>query len=194
MQPYQPLSSTSIKSITFLYTFISFAYLERFERFLTGEPVDRVPVAFFHHFVPNNEWFKGLVSEEIFEKNVNGHRNSRAVFDPDVIKVMNDSLMMMPVDFSEVGCASELRNIKPPAPDSAWMQKTKELTLRALEFYKDSEAPKYVTGFSPFMVLRTALLLSGKVIDPRATLLQWLEEDTDAFWTHWTFWPNPLWA
>ena len=154
---------------------------ERFEKFLKGEPVDRVPVAFFHHFVPNNEWFKGLVSEEIFEKNVNGHRNSRAVFDPDVVKVMNDSLMMMPVDFSEVDCASDLRKIKPPAPDSAWMQKTKELTLRALEFYKDSEAPKYVTGFSPFMVLRTALLLSGKVIDPRATLLQWLDEDTDAF-------------
>ena len=149
--------------------------------FLKNEPVDRVPVAFFHHFVPNNEWFKGLVSPEIFEKNVDGHRKSRAVFDPDVVKVMNDSLMMMPVDVSMVNCAADLRNIKAPAKDSLWMQKTKELTLRALEFYKDSEAPKYVTGFSPFMVLRTSFLLSGKAIDPRATLLQYLDEDPDTF-------------
>ena len=63
---------------------------ERFMKFLNNEPVDRAPVAFFHHFTANDEWFKGLVSPEIYEKNIDGHRKAREVFDPDVIKVMNE--------------------------------------------------------------------------------------------------------
>ena len=32
---------------------------ERFMNFLENNPVDRVPVAFFHHFCPPGEWGKG---------------------------------------------------------------------------------------------------------------------------------------
>ena len=39
---------------------------ERFEHFLANEPVDRVPVAFFHHFTGQDQWFKGLTDEEAF--------------------------------------------------------------------------------------------------------------------------------
>ena len=52
---------------------------ERFMNFLQNKPVDRAPVAFFHHFTSNDEWFKGLVSPEIYEKNIDGHRKARAV-------------------------------------------------------------------------------------------------------------------
>ena len=120
---------------------------ERFMNVLANKPVDRVPVAFFHHFTANDEWFKGLADPAIFEKNIEGHRKSRRVFDPDVIKVMNDSLMIMPADISEVKCAADLTKIKLPEPGSPFMEKTKELTKRALAFYEGSEAPKYATGF-----------------------------------------------
>ena len=155
---------------------------ERFLNFLANKPVDRAPVAFFHHFTRNDEWFKGLVSQEIYEKNINGHKTAREVFDPDVIKVMNDSLMIMMVDVSMVKEAKDLRDIIPPAMDSAWMQKTKELTLRALDFYKDSEAPKYATGFSPFMVLRASFSASPLHKDNyRENMLKWLKEDEESF-------------
>ena len=154
---------------------------ERFMNYLQNKPVDRVPVAFFHHFTANDEWFKGLSNPEIFEKNIEGHRKARRVFDPDVVKVMNDSLMIMPADISEVKCAADLTKIKLPAPDSEFMKKTKELTLRALEFYKDSEAPKYATGFSPIMVLRSAF--SGLLPKPgeKSILVKYLEEDPQTF-------------
>ena len=63
---------------------------ERFMNFLASKPVDRVPVAFFHHFCPPNEWGKGLENQEAFERNVIGHKLAREKFDPDVIKIMND--------------------------------------------------------------------------------------------------------
>ena len=152
---------------------------ERFEAFLQNKPVDRVPIAFFHHFTDRTEWLKGLISPEIFEKNIDGHRKARAIFDPDVVKVMNDSLMLMPVDLSEVKCAVDLPKLKAPAPGSPFMEKTKELTLRALAFYADSEAPKYVTGFSPVMVLKTAA--ARMPAEQKLDLVQALRDEPEAF-------------
>ena len=40
---------------------------ERFMKFLANEPVDRAPVAFFHHFCGQEQWFKGLVDESAFQ-------------------------------------------------------------------------------------------------------------------------------
>ena len=37
---------------------------ERFMNFLQNKPVDRVPVAFFHHFCPTSEWGTGVVNPE----------------------------------------------------------------------------------------------------------------------------------
>ena len=69
---------------------------ERFLNVLANKPVDRVPVAFFHHFLEDwTDFGKGIEDDEVFEKNIEGHRIARKLFDPDVAKVMNDSLMLM---------------------------------------------------------------------------------------------------
>ncbi|WP_249299456.1 uroporphyrinogen decarboxylase family protein [Feifania hominis] len=148
--------------------------------FLANKPVDRVPVAFFHHFCSENEWFKGLENEAIFEKNIEGHRKAREIFDPDVIKIMNDSLMIMPLDTSFVKTPADLRKIQPPAMDSAFVKKTRELTLRAMEFYAGSDAPVYVTGFSPIMVLRASMGGIAPVEGEKPRLVSFLEEDPDS--------------
>ena len=98
---------------------------ERFMKFLANEHVDRAPVAFFHHFCGQELWFKGLVDESAFQKNVAGHRVALKVFDPAVIKIMNDSLMIMPLDTSFVKTAADLRKIKPPTVDSPYGQNTR---------------------------------------------------------------------
>ena len=113
----------------------------------------------------------------LFEKNINGHKSAREVFDPDVIKVMNDSLMIMMCDVTMVKEPADLRKVTPPAPDSAWMKKTKELTVRALEFYKDSEAPKYATGFSPFMCLRASFSATPGFENYREMLIDFVQKD-----------------
>lgn len=64
---------------------------ERFLNVLANKPVDRVPVAFFHHFLEDwTDFGKGIEDDEVFEKNIEGHRIARKLFDPDVAKVMND--------------------------------------------------------------------------------------------------------
>ena len=150
---------------------------ERFQRFLENKPVDRVPVAFFHHFCGPAEWGKGMVNPDAFERNIIGHKLAREKFDPDVAKIMNDTLMIMPVDASFVKTAADLRNIKGPGPE--FYEKTLELTKRAAEFYKDSDAPLYATGFSPMMALKTGVDRGAK--EPR--LPGFLKEDPEAFMT-----------
>ena len=82
---------------------------ERFLKVLANEPVDRVPVAFFHHFTGPSDWNMGLENPEAFERNIEGHRPALEKFDPDIIKIMNDTLMMMPMDVSFVETAEDLK-------------------------------------------------------------------------------------
>lgn len=154
---------------------------ERFEKFLANEPVDRVPVAFFHHFTTEQEWLTGLTNEAAFEKNIEGHRAARAKFDPDVIKIMNDTLMIMPVDTSFVKTPADLRKIHPPMPGSAFFEKSKELTKRVVAIYEGSDAPIYITAFSPCIILRNSI--SGMDIGTEVAhskLYSFLEEDPDS--------------
>ena len=156
---------------------------ERFMNFIANKPVDRVPVALFHHFLTPDLFFTGLDNPEAFEANIEGHRKAREIFDPDVIKIMNDSLMVLPLDTSFVTCAADLRKLTPPMPGSAFFEKTKELTKRCAAVYEGSDAPIYATGFSPSMVLRTSLANGFEVNLPlkyKPRLVEFLEEDPDS--------------
>ena len=47
---------------------------ERFLNVLANKPVDRVPVAFFHHFLEDwTDFGKGIEDDEVFEKIINGN-------------------------------------------------------------------------------------------------------------------------
>lgn len=154
---------------------------ERFMNFLENKPVDRVPVAFFHHFCPPCEWGRGLENQDAFERNIIGHKLAREKFDPDVIKIMNDTLMIMPVDVSFVNTSEDLRKVQAPAVDSAFAMKTLELTRRVRAIYEDSDAPVYATGFSPSVVLRNSLCVGGIPGEgDESRMLQFIKEDPDA--------------
>ena len=148
--------------------------------FLKNKPVDRVPVAFFHHYCRHDDWYMGLERPEAFEDNIRYHREARAVFDPDVVKIMNDTLMIMPVDISFVKKPSDLRSIHAPGPDSVYFQKARELTKRVMEIYGDTDAPIYATGFSTSLVLRSAFRRSTPALDGEKYLLDFLKEDPDS--------------
>ncbi len=87
---------------------------ERFLNVLANKPVDRVPVAFFHHFLEDwHDFGLGVENDAVFEKNIEGHRTACKIFNPDVAKIMNDSLMLMPVEASFVKTASDLGRSSP---------------------------------------------------------------------------------
>ena len=94
---------------------------ERFENFLNNKPVDRVPVGFWHHYMGFDRMNRGFFENDTFEENVAGHLKSKAVFDPDIVKIMTDSLMIMPIDCSKIEKTSDLYNIEPFALDSPYV-------------------------------------------------------------------------
>ncbi len=155
---------------------------ERFEAFLANKPVDRVPVALFHHFCDMEDVNQGLVNEEAFERNIEGHRRARKIFDPDVAKVMNETLMLVPIDCSKAEKAADLRKVDPPSRDSLFVTKTVELTKRVRDIYRDSDAPVYGTSFSPYTVLRFSLSPNGMLGNgsDEARFKRFMKEDPEA--------------
>ncbi|MCI8511639.1 MAG: hypothetical protein HFE83_06525 [Lachnospiraceae bacterium] len=156
---------------------------ERFLNVLANKPVDRVPVAFFHHFLEDwTDFGKGVENDEVFEKNIEGHRIARRLFDPDVAKIMNDSLMLMPVEASFVKTAAELRKIEPLSMSSRFVQRTLELTKRVREIYGDTDAPVYATSFSPTLVLRSSLPEGRRpgLGGPETCIKRFIKEDPEA--------------
>lgn len=48
---------------------------ERFQHFLENKPVDRAPVAFFHHFCRFEDFGKGVDADAILEQNIEGPKD-----------------------------------------------------------------------------------------------------------------------
>ena len=156
---------------------------ERFLNVLANKPVDRVPVAFFHHFLEDwHDFGLGVENDAVFEKNIEGHRTACKIFNPDVAKIMNDSLMLMPVEASFVKTASDLRKIEPLSMNSKFVQRTLELTKRVCEIYAETGAPVYATSFSPTLVLRSALPEGRRpgLGGPETVIKRFIQEDPEA--------------
>lgn len=156
---------------------------ERFEKFLNNEPVDRVPVAFFHHFIPFSDFGKGIEDDAIFERNIEGHRLARKLFDPDIAKIMNDSLFFMPLDVSFVEKASDLRKVEPISMQSAFVRRSLELTKRVREIYDGPDSPPvFITSCSPTFVLRNSMSVNGmpNVGGDETRIKGYVEEDPEA--------------
>ncbi|MDO5027002.1 MAG: uroporphyrinogen decarboxylase family protein [Tissierellia bacterium] len=157
---------------------------ERFMNFLNNKAVDRVPVAFYHHYLNDLMLYnmnQGLTNQRIFEKNIEGHRISRNKFDPDVIKIMNDSLMIMPLDISMVKNADDLLKVRAQAVDSKWANRSINLAKRVKEIYADSDAPIFFTSFGPAYIIRSNfarignLMAGSRFFEPR--ILKFMEEN-----------------
>lgn len=151
---------------------------ERFYAYLKNQPVDRAPVGFFHHYTTSAEYVTGLRVPAYFEKMVIMHHVTKQNDDPDFLKIMNDVLMLMPLDVSEVKEAKDLVKIVPPSMDSEYVKKTRELTERVKAYYEDEDIPSLATGFSPFFNIRHALQMADPGHEDK--LKRFFLEDPDA--------------
>lgn len=155
---------------------------ERIQNVLENKPVDRVPVAFFHHFTPVEEWNMGLSIPGAMDRNIEGHRPALEKFNPDVIKIMNDTLMMMPLDVSFINSAADLAKIQPMTVDCDYAKAQIDLTKRVVDIYREKcDAPIYVTVFSAAWLLRNALTADLPVAGAdEAMMRKLMEEDPQA--------------
>ncbi|MDO5033735.1 MAG: uroporphyrinogen decarboxylase family protein [Eubacteriales bacterium] len=160
---------------------------QRFENFLNNEPVDRVPIAFYHHYLGNMMLYnmnQGLSKPKLYEENIAGHRVSKQKYDPDLVKIMNDSLMIMPLDISGVRKVEDLSKVKPQAVDSRWADLSIELAKRVKEIYADTDAPVFYTSFGPAYIMRANfarignLMAGTRFFEPK--ILKFMEENPAA--------------
>ncbi len=152
---------------------------QRFDHYLAGQPVDRVPIGFWHHYCSFTEMSTGLTDPSVFERNVEGHRASKQLFEPDIVKIMTDSLLTLPVDVSRVTSAADLKNVEPVSVQSDYVQKNVELVSRVREMY-DEDIPIFTTGFTPLFPLRRALTTGGLMDRDESRFLKYLQEDPEA--------------
>ena len=96
-----------------------------------GEPVDRVPVGFWHHFTNEDEWLVGFGNQAIIEKNLAGHQAFLAEVEPDFIKLMSDGYFAYPNErLKKVQSIKDLADIEPLGADHPWISEQVELVQK----------------------------------------------------------------
>ena len=118
-----------------------------------NEPVDRVPVGFWHHFLKDPEHTQGLGHPEVFAENIAGLKKFYNGFKPDFVKIMSDGFFIYPnkalYDLKSVKAAA---GIKPVGEDAPWIEEQVNLVKTAanafgkevLLFYNIFAAPRYL--------------------------------------------------
>jgi len=128
-----------------------------------GEPVDRVPLCFWHHFRPegSGERLAGFTIDFF-----------RTKFDLDIVKIMPDLLPLYPRPEGGQAHAADWANLQPVGLDSRCF--SEQLTcIRTLRARLGDELPIILTLFSP---LGMAFHLA-----PKETAIAHLREDPAAF-------------
>lgn len=118
-----------------------------------NEPVDRVPVGFWYHFLESPEGAEGLGHPEVVAENIAGLTKFYTAFKPDFIKIMSDGFFRYPnktlQDIKSVKAAAQ---IKPIGADAPWIEEQVNLVKTAtrafggevLLFYNIFAAPRYL--------------------------------------------------
>lgn len=139
-----------------------------------GEPVDRVPVGFWHHFTNEDEWLVGFGNQAIIEKNLAGHQAFLAEVEPDFIKLMSDGYFAYPNErLKKVQSIKELADIEPLGADHPWISEQVELVQKISASFTEDLVAIY-NIFAPVTYFKW---LVGKVAGGDDIIADFLAED-----------------
>ena len=139
-----------------------------------GEPVDRVPVGFWHHFTNEDEWLVGFGNQAIIEKNLAGHQAFLAEVDPDFIKLMSDGYFAYPNErLKKVQSIKDLADIEPLGADHPWISEQVELVQKIRAGFTEDLVAIY-NIFAPVTYFKW---LIGKVAGGDDIIADFLVED-----------------
>ena len=139
-----------------------------------GEPVDRVPVGFWHHFTNEDEWLVGFGNQAIIEKNLAGHQAFLAEVEPDFIKLMSDGYFAYPNErLKKVQSIKDLADIEPLGADHPWISEQVELVQKIRAGFTEDLVAIY-NIFAPVTYFKW---LIGKVAGGDDIIADFLVED-----------------
>ena len=139
-----------------------------------GEPVDRVPVGFWHHFTNEDEWLVGFGNQAIIEKNLAGHQAFLAEVEPDFIKLMSDGYFAYPNErLKKVQSIKDLADIEPLGADHPWISEQVELVQKIRAGFTEDLVAIY-NIFAPVTYFKW---LVGKVAGGDDIIADFLAED-----------------
>lgn len=139
-----------------------------------GEPVDRVPVGFWHHFTNEDEWLVGFGNQAIIEKNLAGHQAFLAEVEPDFIKLMSDGYFAYPNEcLKKIQSIKELADIEPLGADHPWISEQVELVQKIRAGFTEDLVAIY-NIFAPVTYFKW---LIGKVAGGDDIIADFLVED-----------------
>ena len=123
-------------------------------RAFNNQPVDRLPVSFWFHFVSDAEKTKGLENPALIEQNVAGHRLYCEAVHPDFVKIMSDGYFGYPVDNNlepKIERLDDLNKLQAIGPDHPWIQGQISLVKRVVALQADTMY--FYNVFGPATVL-----------------------------------------
>jgi uroporphyrinogen decarboxylase len=136
-----------------------------------NQPVDRVPVGFWFHFLQHEEFLQGLEKPELIEQNIAAHKKFIEATDPDFVKIMSDGYFLYPSDvYKNLNKAADLRNFKPLGKDHPWIQGQVRLAKAVVSLLDDTSA--FYNVFSPATFLRFAIT--------NEKFIEYVRQDADA--------------
>ena len=139
-----------------------------------GEPVDRVPVGFWHHFTNEDEWLVGFGNQAIIEKNLAGHQAFLAEVEPDFIQLMSDGYFAYPNErLKKVQSIKDLADIEPLGADHPWISEQVELVQKIRAGFTEDLVAIY-NIFAPVTYFKW---LIGKVAGGDDIIADFLVED-----------------
>lgn len=118
---------------------------ERVLKAFQNQPVDKVPMGFWYHFSPDDDFGQETVNE---------HLNWYREYDLDFIKVMCDGYFNYPNPFIQtVQCADDWFNITPMGEDHPWITKQVERAKGVVEGV-NGECCVFYNVFNPMSLMR----------------------------------------
>ncbi|KAA6401130.1 MAG: putative uroporphyrinogen decarboxylase [Streblomastix strix] len=121
---------------------------------IENKPVDRIPVAFWFHFLHDETKINALKDPTLTEKLFIGQKNFIERFKPDLVKIMSDGFFFYPLqgDQSEILKIEDLQRLQPIEPNHPWIRKQVEYVRQVVSIQPDTMY--FYNLFSPINTLR----------------------------------------
>ena len=137
-----------------------------------NKETDRVPVSFWFHFAPDRLFEE---SEEVLQKNINGHRAYIKAFHPDFVKLMSDGYFTLPYpEIQGIRTTADLTKIRHGNAEK-WIAKQVKLVSTLVSSWQ-KEIPAFYNIFAPATYLKWLLekqgISFGALVDENPALVR----------------------
>ena len=144
---------------------------ERLLKAFDNQPVDRVPVGFWLHFVSDEDLYKIDEKPQIYDISVKAHKKFIEEVDPDFVKIMSDGYFTHPLVYKlKPQTAADLYNFAPIEESDPWITQQVALVKQITCDLKDTSA--FYNIFAPANLLRLGV--------GNDAFLRFMQEDPEA--------------